>query len=205
MTERAPIDWEAFRNAGDQGQLMELLEKLPRERWAERDEDEDNETILHSACRGPNAKAVVALLQAKVDVHSRDGMWGCTPAHYAAMNAQPRVLEMLCAAGANLRAQTSARNAPLDFALEDAEEEGDFTARALMANGVRLSTVRPAYRYCITAELEAFERSVLRCRTAVMAMLRVKKAGKLWRWDKFLLREMAYAVWASRYEEEWQN
>lgn len=199
MAERAPIDWDAFRNAGEQGQLMELLEKLPRERWAEW--EYDKETILHSACRGPNAKAVAALLKAKVEVHSRNDIFGVTPVHYAVLNAQPRILEMLCAAGADLRAQTSARTTPLDFAVD----QGDFTARVLMANGVRLSTVRSDYRFRIKAKLAAFERGVLRCRAAVVAMMRVKKAGELWQWDKFLLREMAYAVWATRYEEKWQN
>ena len=46
---------------------------------------------------------------------------------------------------------------------------------------------------------------MLRCRAAVVAMLRVKRAGKLWMWDKFLLAELALCVWATRYAKEWQN
>ena len=76
--------------------------------------------------------------------------------------------------------------------------------RVLVANGVRLSTVRKDYREVITPELVAFERGVLRCRAAVVAMLRVKRAGQLWMWDKFLLAELAVCIWSTRYAEEWQ-
>ena len=203
MAEVPPIDWVAFREASDHGQLMKLLAKLPRERWAER--SRDGRTLLHCACMGPNVPATVALLQSKVDVNSRDVMWKWTPAHFAARWMEPRALELLCAAGADLRAQTVVGNAPLDLVFLNAARHGDSTARVLVANGVRLSTVRGNYRGYITRQLEAFERGVLRCRAVVVAMLRVKKAGKLWQWDKFLLREMAYAVWATRYDEEWQN
>ena len=54
-------------------------------------------------------------------------------------------------------------------------------------------------------ELEAFERGVLRCRAAVVAMLRVKRAGRLLVWDKFLLKQMALDVWATRYDKQWRN
>ena len=60
--EGPPIDWNAFYDAGWGGRLLELLMKLPRERWAERDEDSGT-TLLHHACCGPSVAAVVALLQ----------------------------------------------------------------------------------------------------------------------------------------------
>ncbi len=60
-----------------------------------------------------------------------------------------------------------------------------------------------AYRHFITPELEAFERGVLRCRAAVVTMLRVRRAGQLWMWDKFLLAEMALCIWATRYAKGW--
>jgi hypothetical protein len=65
--------------------------------------------------------------------------------------------------------------------------------------------VHEDYRENITPELEAFERGVLRCRAAVVAMLRVKRAGKLWMWDKFLLLEMALCIWSTRYDKGWQT
>lgn len=204
MTNEGPsIDWDAFREAGMCGQLMELLVKLPWERWAER--NEYGLTLLHYACVGPNVAAVKALLQSGlVDVSARTG-WGRSPAHVAASDGQPRVLEVLCAAGANLRAQNHVGLSPIDHALWNAHTDGSGTVRVLVANGVRLSTVRKDRREYITPELEAFERGVLRCRAVVVAMLRVKKAANLYHVDKFLMRELAYAMWATRTCDRWQK
>lgn len=204
MTNEGPsIDWDAFREAGMCGRLMNLLVKLPRERWAERDKDGD--TLLHLACLGPNVAAAVALVQSELlDVNARN-KWGSTPAHYAASYTLRQVLEVLCAAGANLRAQNHVGLSPIVHALWNAHTDGSGTVRVLVANGVRLSTVRKDRREYITPELEAFERGVLRCRAVVVAMLRVKKAANLYHVDKFLMRELAYAMWATRTCDRWQK
>ena len=204
MTNEGPsIDWDAFREASWGGRLMELLVKLPWERWAER--DEYGLTLLHYACVGPNVAAVKALLQSGlVDVSARTG-WGRSPAHVAASDGQPRVLEVLCAAGADLRASNKDGCSPIDRALLYAHKDGNEAVRVLVANGVRLNTVREDYRRYITPELEAFECGVLRCREAVVAMLRVKKTAQLYHVDKFLMRELAYAMWATRTCDRWQK
>lgn len=182
---------------------MELLAKLPRERWAER--NLAGRTLLHFACLNHNVMTTVALLQSGlVDVNAR-GTAGWTAAHVAAESTQPRALELLCAAGADLRLCTNKGYAPIDFVLADAHKNGCQTGRVLVANGVRLSTVSEHLRNYITPELVAFERGVLRCRAAVVSILSAKRKGKLWRWDKFLLRAIAYAVWATRYDKNWQN
>ena len=194
------MEWGDLYREGQLGQLMELLSTLPRERWAER--NNYGSTFLHYVCCGPNMSAVVALVQSGlVDVNARS-IRGSTPAHYAASHMQHRALEVLCATGADLRARDTDGYAPIDNAI-CANSKGE-TVRVLVANGVRLSTVREDRRSYITPELEAFERGVLRCRSVTVALLRVKKAANLWRWDKFLLKEVAIAVWATRYEEEWQ-
>ena len=181
---------------------MELLAKLPLERWAER--DENGFTLLHHAALGGNVTAAVALVQSglvDVDGRNRDGY---TPAHCAAW-MQPRVMEALCAAGANLRARNRSGFSPIDHALLFGHSYDFVTVGMLMANGTRLSTVHEHFRRYITPKLVAFERGILRCRSAVAAMLRVKRAGQLWRWDKFLLREVALAIWARRYNESWSS
>ena len=197
------VPWRELGFAGCNGSFMPLLATLPRKRWAER--DEDRRTLLHYACRGPNVAAAVALLQSRlVDVNAR-GRWGRTPAHVAASWMPYRVLEVLCAAGADLRACDHHGIAPIDRALRYTEQDDGATVRVLVANGVRLSSIREGYRRYITPELEAFERGVLRCRAAVVAMLRVKKAAQLYHVDKFLMRELAYAMWATRTDERWQT
>ena len=186
--------------SGKDGQLMNSLVKLPRERWAELDEYGDS--LLHYACRGPNVAAVVALVQSGlVDVNGRTER-GATPAHYAVMCKQPRVLEVLCAAGADLRARDKNDFSPIEIALAIANKTA---VRVLVANGVRLDTVHGHFRRFITPKLWAFERGVLRCRAAVVAMLRVKKAAQLHHVDKFLMRELAYAMWATRTCDQWQK
>ncbi len=182
---------------------MAPLANLPRERWAER--DGSGFTLLHLACLGPNVAAAVALVRSGlVDVSARIE-WGSTPAHSAASRVQPRVLEVLCAAGADLRTRTDDGFAPIDRALPFADKDGGETVRVLVANGVRLSTVQKYCRKYITPKLEAFERGVLRCRAAVVAMLRVKKTAQLYHVDKFLMRELAFAMWATRTNDQWQD
>ena len=108
--------------------------------------------------------AAVALLQSGlVNMNARD-WWGSKPAHWAASYTQPRVLEVLSAAGADLQAHNEDDDAPIDCALWTAHKKDDKVVRVLVANGARLSTVREHRRSYITPDLEAFERGVLRCR-----------------------------------------
>ena len=182
---------------------MSLLVKLPRERWAER--NEHNHALLHFAYFGPNVEAAVALLRSGlVDVNARN-TWGGTAVHSAAIWELPRMVEVLCAAGADLQARDKDGDTPINVTLRFAKQDGGEPVRVLVANGVRLSTVREEYRFHITPELVAFERGVLRCRAAVVAMLRVKRAGQLVRWDKFLLVELALCIWSTRYDKGWQT
>lgn len=197
MNRGPAINWNAFWQADGDGLLLDLLANLPRERWAER--NKVGVTLLHYACRGPNVAAVVALVQSDlVDVNASDEI-GWTPVHVAVARGESRVLEVLCAAGADLRAQ---RISVVDLALNWGKVD---CARVLVANGMRLSTVGAEFRHRIKPELKAFERGVLRCRAAVVAMLRVKKAAQLYHVDKFLMRELAYAMWATRTDERWQH
>lgn len=181
---------------------MELLCQIPREHWGA--VTYYGMSLLHLACRGPNLAAVVALLQCElVDMDKRaDGGW--TSVHAAAGWSEPRVLEVLCAAGAKLHIQDSDNETPIEWALWDHDGTGE-TLRVLVANGVRLRTVHEDHRHLITPKLKAFERGVLRCRAAVVAMLRAKKAANLYHVDKFLMRELAYAMWATRTDEQWQD
>ncbi len=133
--------------------------------------------------------------------------WLATPAHNAVRDRRPRALELLCAAGADLRARDVGDDSPLDDAFQQLPNHGDDACvRVLVANGVRLSTVSVEYRPNITPQVEAFERGVLRCRAAVVAMLHVKRAsGKLPNWDRFLLRTLALDVWTTRHAPHWSQ
>lgn len=99
------LDWDNVvgKLAAHQSCLVELLETLPRVRW--RDKEEEDETLLHHASRGDNARAAVTLVNHGLDVDARNRATGWTPVHVAASYGQVRVLEVLCAAaGGDLRA-----------------------------------------------------------------------------------------------------
>ena len=141
--------------------------------------------------------AAVILVQSKlVDVNTRND-YGKTPLHLAVSWNRPRMVEAMCAL-------CEFDSVHLGYALWSSVN-GFESARVLIANGARLGAVSDYYTSYITPKLEAFELAVLRCRSAVVALLHVKRVGELWRWDKFLLRELAYAVWATRCEEAWQK
>lgn len=192
------LDWAgAVASAASGGELMVFLLALPRTRWGEW--DMGGRTLLHYACTGPNVAAVTALLARGLDVNERDAL-GWRPVHHAAWNRQTRALELLCAAGASLRLKESQGFTAIDKALMRGSSS---CVRVLMAHGVRLSTVNVTCRHYVTPQLEAFERALLQCRAAVVAMLRVKKPRRLVMWDKYLLALMARDVWATRYDVRW--
>lgn len=194
-----PIDWLHVLTFSCAGRLMELLLELPHARWSEH--HPDGTTFLHYSCYGSNVGAVVALIAHGLDVGAREDE-GWVPAHFAVHMAQARMLELLCAAGSPLRAVSQQGDAPLDMALRQ-QPRCDPCARVLLANGVRLSSVQAHRRRFIPRHLEAFEHGVLQCRSVVVALLRVKQAGRLVAWDKFLLRQVALDVWATRGAEDW--
>ena len=194
----------AFANAGSDEEFMQLLSALPQHKWSMLYPHDI--TLLHLACRKSNPKSVVLLLQTNmIDVNSTTAD-GWNPVREAIRARQPRILELLCAAKADLRQKIEGNDlSQIDVALFlNYDKPSTFScAHVFVANGVRLSTVNPQYQCCITFSLYLLERSVLRCRKAVIAILRVKKAGQLCHWDKFLLREIGFAIWATRWDENW--
>lgn len=79
--------------------------------------------------------------------------------------------------------------------------------RLLVANGARLEKGRPVH-LPLHREAEAYERRVKACRRAVAGLWRLKQrlAGEQWRYvDRYMFREIALAVWATRTEEVWSK
>lgn len=198
MAEKA-LDWEHV--VGPQakaGLLMAFLDGLPRERWSER--DWAGSSLLHYACEGPNEDAVRALLEYGLDVNERGsagGQWA--PAHCAAANGNVGVLLTLICNGADLRLGNFRGDTALALALLHPERHGTGDCAIwLMASGARLRDLPSTCRDYILPHYSAFERGLLRCRQVVVALLHVKRVGGLARWDKFLLKEIALCVWATR-------
>lgn len=93
-----------------------------------------------------------------------------------------------------------------DSALEAALENSAVCVSVLLANGMRLRSVRDVRQLLITPEMEALERGVLRCRALAVALLGLKRrrGAAMRALDRFLVREMALACWCTRAEKPWQ-
>lgn len=194
------VSWDTFAVATSDEQFMDLLAQLPTERWL--DGSGDNFTLLHVACAHICLPAVAKLISREPSLVNAESKRGTRAVHLLARNGGSHILELLAAAGADLICSTREFVSPLENALSHMPRT-EQCVRVLLANGVRLSSADPMFDINITPELREFERGVLLCRSAVVVLLRVKRTGNLWRWDKFLLREIAHAVWATRYCETW--
>lgn len=205
------LEWwrDTVTTACSQGRLGELLETLPRDRWDERGPYQ--RTLLHYASYSEdNAAAAAELLAHGLDVNTCDHLCE-TPSHHAARQGSARVLEVLCAAGADLLAPNVHGATSLSLAIVRRGPRDPLAlscVRVLVANGVRLSSACPSERLTsITPEMEALERGVLRCRSAVVLMLGLKRRrGPVMReLDRFVVRQVALAIWATRCDKQWQS
>lgn len=190
------------------GQLMRVLQVLEREQWDR--VDWAGQTFLHHACHGDNADAAVALLNHGLGVDDvTQALW--TPAYIAALSGQPRVLEVLCVAGAHLSAETRTGETPLEAAVRKARPPYAVVgaiacARVLVTNGVRLATVCKEYHDFIWPELRALDRGVLACRAVVVALLGLKKSRRILpEIDRWVVRQVALACWVTRTDNSWSS
>lgn len=189
------------------GILGSALPDIPCERWRDV-EASTGLTLLHYACWGDNRAAVAELLRHGLDVDAGDGaLW--RPAHHAIVHTQPGVLQVLCAAGADLRARTLLQTEPLEEAvlrILDVGVAGHACVVVLVANGARLATMDAFFCDSVKPWMVALEHGVLCCRAVVVALLGLKRRrGDAMRClDRWLVREMAWAVWATRTNVTWQ-
>lgn len=193
------MDWDEVHTLSLKGALMPFLEKLPRERWAGK--DPWGNSLLHYAVRTNTVPPVVALLKSGlVNVNARNLGSQMTALNIVAGSTHDstEVVEVLCAAGADLYAAHNRGNAPLGRAL--AWDHG-WAVRVLIANGARLRKCGDFYH--IKKDYVEYERAVLACRASAVALLSVKRKGQLWQWDKYLLREIALELWTLRRGNEY--
>lgn len=231
-----PLDWRDMLAASFEGRLLPYLDvHVSRTRWRER--WPVGRTLLHLACQGDNVASVLELIRHGLDVNAGDcDDW--SPAHLAAYYGQPRLLEILFAAGARLTAQTSSLHlTPLAVALERVstnmagadmlrvdlvanrvplsmvDESRMFTpgadecVRVLLANGVRLATVDNSYEQRILPWMLALEKGRLCCRAVTVVLMGLKRhrGHVMCKLDRFLVREMALAVFATRSSIMWSS
>lgn len=177
---------EAYTAARHQRLLEYLRKEVPRERWTQT--NFRGWTFAHSACLVGNLDALRMLLAAGCNPSAEADGTPCLRIAVAGSNAT--AVELLLAAGATL----------YPAALTECFRTSLHCARILIANGSRMD-VNDIFN--IPLPLIAFQRGVIRCRTTVTAMLRVRRVAQLFHWDKFLLAYISHAIWATRYDESW--
>lgn len=170
------------------GRLYDLLKATPHGTWHIR--AVQGKTLLHYALTFiGNGRALRLLLAGGLDPNASDAV-GQTPIYLAVGDNLILEVDLLCAAGAELNFSDINRKRLGGVFLQ---RHADAACR-LIANGLR---VWPQDT-CAAPLFRAFQLRILQCRSVTAALLRVKQVARLVRWDKFLLREIALAVWSTR-------
>lgn len=178
-----PIDWKELLYLTID-EFYTFIKSLPVERYKETD-PEDGETLLHFAARHCSVKCAVHLIRGGIDIHAPTSR-GISPLRMAIHRRNADLVKVLIAAGSKC-----------EDSLHFCFTNGLHLLRIFIANGYR---IRPGL---ISFNLREFQNGVLRCRSATIAMIRLKQYYK--NVDRFLFREMAFSIWVTRSDDEWST
>lgn len=194
FTKMIPSD-EVLKAQARDGDLEGVLKLLPRERWLEQMKCGCSRWARFGVYHYKNARAMALLVSRGAAIEicvARDGpvRVKSTIFHKADFD----VLDAICAVAPHLRYTDSDGSTPLQMAIV----HGNVTRGSiLIKHGARFDNPKAPI------ELHAIQYGVLKCRSATVALLCVKRAGRLWRWDKFLLALIARQLWDTRMDEDW--
>lgn len=173
--------------------LPHYLLSIPQEQWNDRDR-ETRSTFLHCACRRNDYIAARLLIKAGVDVNATT-IEEVTAMSCALRYGNVKLIKLIYANGGSFRMHEYVGN-PIDFPL--CRHDFDMVY-FLISNGVRLRTnLTNNIPPWIMSSLRAHEKQFLAIRTAICSLFSLKKHLKDYRWDRFLLHEIAFEVWKSR-------
>lgn len=189
------LDVEEIDSASENGSLAALLLKIPKELW--HFQSFLGWTFIHFACRVGNDDALKLLIQNGNDIEARNSM-GRTPLLYCAGESNWSALDILIQNGANLSV-TDVCGSDVWHIIRNESilwHEEDKCFLVLLMNNV-VPTIDLQEKHL---SLYRLRKGIEKCRSVVIAFLRVKKAscGKLLNWDKFLLAHVARIVWSER-------
>jgi len=163
--------------------------------------DEFGLSLLHIAIMKECKDLVKFLIiHRKVDVNIKNRN-GNTPLHLAVMYANIYIIKILTTVNnIDFNLVNNENATPLDIAFHYFKY---FTL--LIANGARLKTLNKRHKDQIKPNLIAFENGVLKCRSAVVSMLALKRRGLFKNQCRFIIREISIAIWSTRCDPEWQS
>lgn len=188
--------WDTAIEAAENGTLYKFLQSLTRTQLHSL--DPLGRSLLHIAASfNGNENAIRYLISSGLAMNaitttsfSHVG----PPIFSAASLGLVKNVRVLCAAGAKLRLCLPNGANVLKIAIQRGQNE---TAKFLVANGLRLSTV--VALKSIPSELCKFEKKVLQLRSAIAALIYGNRVAKSAQCDKYLIMEIALAAWSARY------
>ena len=152
---------------------------------------------LKTACKVNDASVIVKYILSGWDMH-QSLFDGFSIMNYAILCNAYRIVHVLCTQ------YTHTKNYDYN-PLHRAIAIGRYNCADILAsNGYRLKDIDwnmyPAY---VKVYLKSVENCILSCRYSIIAFLRVRKLAGLIQYDKYLFREIAFSIWATRRREEW--
>lgn len=151
--------------------------------------------LLHYACHRGEFDAVKKLVSCGfIDINKPTNADSHqTPLYKAVSTERIQIVKFLISKGANMKIGNLLSLAFEIYNSERTQASGEAMVRLLIANGLRMKIEN------YEPQFSRYQNYVISCRSSVVALLRVKDAGNLWKWDRFLLKEIAIQVWAMRY------
>lgn len=192
------LSWRQVYNKYTDGLFLEYIQSLSQSELHRR--DENGESLIHVAVL-TSFRILKFCLKNNFDPNLKT-TGKETPLTIAILHtSSPEKVDILIAAGANIRDNTNKYDAsPFSLAVMKSAAP---VLKTFIANGARLSNVR--YIEFLDKKFGIFERGVIKCRTVVVALLALKRRGLFPAHDRFVIREIGIAIWATRQEEKiWQ-
>lgn len=192
------MNWHELASSGTGGNLS--LEKIPKKDWFLKCQGMgngfDGYTLLHIACLGNNLKALQALIHHGLDVNATTNAM-LTPLLMSIMIQNPENVELLLRANADHTRKNHIGHDIWTILLNPSKQKTSFECgKVLLMHNI--DTKRP-----LPLDLVKIRQGIRRCKAVTIAMIRVKRAGKLHRWDKYLLIFMARQIWSTRDHKNW--
>jgi hypothetical protein len=173
------------------------IQQFPMKMCLEWRSSRNGDTLLHRAIYSGDRAALVALILAGFSPTAEKitGLLHDVPTliEQACYYNQSECVRILIAVGFSI-------SNSMAFAIEG---ESISCCRTLIANGVSLNGFYNYVEKRFIRKLYSFEQQVKRCRKVVFAILASQKLGRIHVGCKYAAREIAFAIWATREDEEW--
>ena len=163
----------------------------------------DHRSLIHYVCQHDQLVEIAKLMLREFPdlVNLRDGQgWTCL--HFAALHHQHEMICLFISKGANLNAKIfSDKKTPFELV------QNIKSRKAFIANGARFDPKKHRRLLQEYYELEWYETHVKTRRGTAIAIMALKRRNSTtskidWsRFDRFLVRVIALAIWASRYDD----